>query len=75
VRSKIWKFMLAHDEEMTENNDEGAERTEKEHYAFFMESTTIEYVVERRCSLASVGPPLDDKGYAIAMKKSNCVEL
>ncbi|KAJ3628095.1 hypothetical protein MTP99_015421 [Tenebrio molitor] len=71
VRSKIWKFMLAHDEEMTENNDEGAERTEKEHYAFFMESTTIEYVVERRCSLASVGPPLDDKGYAIAMKKNS----
>ncbi|XP_044259602.1 glutamate receptor ionotropic, kainate 2-like isoform X2 [Tribolium madens] len=71
VRSKIWHFMATHDEEMTESNDEGVDRTEKQHYAFFMESTTIEYVIERHCSLASIGAPLDDKGYAIAMKKNS----
>ncbi|KYB29341.1 glutamate receptor ionotropic, kainate 2 [Tribolium castaneum] len=71
VRSRIWHFMATHDEEMTESNDEGVERTEEKHYAFFMESTTIEYVIERHCSLASVGAPLDDKGYAIAMKKNS----
>lgn len=65
--------MATHDNQMTESNDEGVERTKNEHYAFFMESTTIEYVVERQCSLASVGQPLDDKGYAIAMKKSTLV--
>lgn len=62
--------MQEHNDEMTEGNDEGVERAENENYAFFMESTTIEYVTERHCSLASVGVPLDDKGYAIAMKKS-----
>lgn len=62
--------MQEHNDEMTEGNDEGVEKVENENYAFFMESTTIEYVTERHCSLASVGAPLDDKGYAIAMKKS-----
>ncbi|RZC42181.1 Lig chan and/or SBP bac 3 domain containing protein [Asbolus verrucosus] len=63
--------MALHDEAMTESNDEGVERVKKDNYAFFMESTTIEYVTERHCSLASVGAPLDDKGYAIAMKKNS----
>lgn len=55
---------------MPSDNEEGVKRVEKENYAFLMESTTIEYVVERHCTLAQVGSLLDDKGYGIAMKKS-----
>lgn len=35
-----------------------------------MESTSIEYMVERNCDVAQVGGLLDSKGYGIAMKKS-----
>ncbi|XP_058799684.1 glutamate receptor ionotropic, kainate 2-like isoform X2 [Phymastichus coffea] len=53
----------------TRDNDEGVERVikGKRKYAFFMESTTIEYQVERRCELQMVGTLLDNKGYGIAM--------
>lgn len=39
-------------------------------YAYLMESTTIEYVVERNCDLTQVGGMLDSKGYGIAMPPS-----
>lgn len=51
------------------NNDEGLERVLKSNraYAFFMESTAIEYQLERHCELMQVGGLLDSKGYGIAM--------
>lgn len=61
--------MEEHPEVMTTTNEEGVDRVENENYAFLMESTSIEYVIERRCSLAQVGGLLDDKGYGIAMRK------
>jgi hypothetical protein len=39
-------------------------------YAFLMESTSIEYVIERNCELTQVGGLLDSKGYGIAMPPS-----
>ncbi|KAJ8684082.1 hypothetical protein QAD02_019874 [Eretmocerus hayati] len=53
----------------TKTNDEGVERVIKgrRKYAFFMESTGIEYQVERHCELQQVGALLDNKGYGIAM--------
>lgn len=41
-----------------------------EKYAFIMESTQIEYEVERNCNLTQVGKAVGTKGYGIAMKKS-----
>lgn len=35
-----------------------------------MESTSIEYVIERNCELTQVGSMLDSKGYGIAMPPS-----
>lgn len=61
--------MASHPEAIVESNDEGIRRVEYENYAFLMESTSIEYVVERKCNLAQVGRLLDEKGYGIAMKK------
>lgn len=55
-------------EHLMMDNVEGVKKVENENYAYLMESTTIEYVIERHCSLAQVGGLLDDKGYGIAMK-------
>jgi len=58
------------DEMMMNSNDDGVEKVEESagKYAFFMESASIEYLVERRCKLAQVGGLLDSKGYGIATK-------
>lgn len=61
--------MEKHPEVMTTSNEDGVRRVETENYAFLMESTSIEYIIERHCALAQVGNLLDDKGYGIAMKK------
>ncbi|XP_075739290.1 glutamate receptor ionotropic, kainate 2-like [Rhipicephalus microplus] len=45
---------------------EGIGRVERGGYAFLMESTSIEYVVRRRCQLKQIGGLLDTKGYGIA---------
>ncbi|XP_063622101.1 glutamate receptor ionotropic, kainate 2-like [Cydia splendana] len=58
---------------MPDDNDKGMERAkdEKNLFAFFMESTSIEYYVERDCNITQVGGLLDSKGYGIAMKKDS----
>ena len=55
------------------NNIEGVNRVlnEEGSYAFFAESTVLEYVTERKCKLMQVGGLLDSKGYAVALPKSN----
>uniref|UniRef100_A0A1B0AWL5 Ionotropic glutamate receptor C-terminal domain-containing protein n=1 Tax=Glossina palpalis gambiensis TaxID=67801 RepID=A0A1B0AWL5_9MUSC len=68
---KMYEFMDSHPEYMTSTNAEGVTRVENENYAFLMESTTIEYITERRCTLTQVGTLLDEKGYGIAMKKNS----
>lgn len=61
----------------TSSNVEGVERVVKGKgsYAFLMESTSIEYVVERNCDLTQVGGMLDSKGYGIAMPPSKFNKL
>ncbi|KAL6255077.1 hypothetical protein P5V15_013411 [Pogonomyrmex californicus] len=57
----------------TENNDKGVERviSGKRQYAFLMESTTIEYKMERNCELEKIGGLIDNKGYGIAMPRNS----
>lgn len=57
---------------LTTSNDEGVNkvRARPGKYAFFMESTLIEYYMERKCGLTQVGGLLDHKGYGIALPKS-----
>jgi hypothetical protein len=54
------------------SNEEGVDSVKKGKglYAFFMESTSIEYQVERNCDLQQVGAPLDSKGYGIGLPVS-----
>lgn len=55
----------------TKTNDEGVDRVlKKRDYAFLMESTTIEYRMERNCDLDKVGGLIDNKGYGIALPRS-----
>ena len=73
VYRKMWSFMTtpAHtDQVMMNSNAEGVERVIEEDggYAFLMESTSIEYIVERKCGLTQIGGNLDNKGYGIALK-------
>lgn len=61
--------MKEHPEEQVKENSEGVKKAEDELYAFFMESTSIEYTTQRHCDLLQYGGLLDDKGYGIAMRK------
>ncbi len=56
----------------TKSNKEGIERVLRENgdYAFLMESTIVEYVVERKCELTQIGGLLDSKGYGIGLPPS-----
>ncbi|XP_018563905.1 glutamate receptor ionotropic, kainate 2-like [Anoplophora glabripennis] len=71
IFQKIGQYMKDHPEEQVKENDEGVRRAEKELYALFMESTSIEYTTQRHCDLQQYGGLLDDKGYGIAMRKES----
>ncbi|XP_063986137.1 glutamate receptor ionotropic, kainate 2-like isoform X2 [Diachasmimorpha longicaudata] len=67
---KMWSAMNeAKPSVFTSTNEEGVERVDKgkKTYAFLMESTGIEYAIERNCNLMKVGDLLDSKGYGIAL--------
>ena len=59
------------DDLLTTSNQEGIDKVllEQGDYAFFMESTTIEYAIERYCQLQQVGGLLDSKSYGIAVQQ------
>ncbi|XP_013191608.2 glutamate receptor ionotropic, kainate 2 [Amyelois transitella] len=74
VYQKIWSVMSsAKPSVFLNNNDEGKERVLRSktgNFAFFMESSAIEYYIQRNCDLKMVGSKLDSKEYGIAMPKN-----
>ncbi|XP_028155734.1 glutamate receptor ionotropic, kainate 2-like isoform X1 [Diabrotica virgifera virgifera] len=67
---RMWVQMESAEPNVFEtNNKDGVKRvlSSKRKYAFIMESSTIEYEMERNCELTQVGNNLDSKGYGIAM--------
>ena len=48
---------------MVSSNDEGIQKVidDEGKYAYFMESASIEYIVERKCKVTQVGGLLDNK--------------
>lgn len=62
--------MSEHPDSLTSDNEEGLLKAKTENYAYLMESSTIEYLIERNCDVTQVGGLLDEKGYGIAMRKS-----
>ena len=70
---RMWSFMKsATPSVFVSGNKEGEGRVLKGDYAYFAESSTIEYMVERNCELMQVGQWLDSKGYGIALPQGKC---
>jgi hypothetical protein len=62
---KMWSTMESQKPSVfTSSNSEGVDRVQKAQgmYAFLMESSSIEYIIERNCDLQQVGGLLDSKG-------------
>lgn len=68
IYRKIYRFMEDH-KTYVRSNEEGKDRVEQGNFAYFMESTSIEYITERNCNLTQIGSPLDSKNYGIATRK------
>ena len=68
----MWVFMESDEKNFVGSNAGGVDRVRKENgkYAFLMESTTVEYIIERDCELTQIGSLLDSKGYGIALPPS-----
>ena len=72
--STMWRSMeRGKDEAMVSSNQAGIDRVLQEQgsYAFFMESTTIEYQTEKDCRLKQIGGELDSKSYGVALPQGN----
>lgn len=67
---QMYRYMEANRlEVLVGSNEAGIEKVLKGGYVFLMESTSIDYAVERRCALTQIGGTLDRKGYGIALRK------
>lgn len=70
--ARMWSFIESRRAEtLLDSNPKGVERVKKGDFAFLMESTAIEYTVERNCDLSQVGSLLDQKGYGIATQQDS----
>ncbi|XP_046833822.1 glutamate receptor ionotropic, kainate 2-like isoform X3 [Vespa crabro] len=67
----MYNYMMSNDDVLTKDNDEGLTKVLQENYAFLMESSSIEYIIQRECNVTKVGGLLDQKGYGIAMRKDS----
>ncbi|XP_015781956.1 glutamate receptor ionotropic, kainate 2-like isoform X1 [Tetranychus urticae] len=63
---KMWRYMENNPHVFVKSYSEGVERVLQGNYAFLMESTMLDYKVQRDCNLTQVGGLLDSKGYGIA---------
>ncbi|XP_049316277.1 glutamate receptor ionotropic, kainate 2 isoform X6 [Bactrocera dorsalis] len=55
----------------TSTYEEGIKRVNQGNFAFLMESTMLDYIVQRDCNLTQIGGLLDTKGYGIATPKGS----
>ncbi|XP_068994312.1 glutamate receptor ionotropic, kainate 2 isoform X10 [Neodiprion pinetum] len=64
---KMWRFMENKKPSVfVPTYEEGIRRVLQGDYAFLMESTMLDYIVQRDCNLTQIGGLLDSKGYGIA---------
>ena len=70
---KVWKSMEGFEDVLVQSNTEGVEKVmlERGKFAFFMESTSLEYQIERNCELTQVGGLLDSKSYGVALTRNS----
>ncbi|XP_071628678.1 glutamate receptor ionotropic, kainate 2-like isoform X6 [Temnothorax longispinosus] len=66
----MYNYMKDHaNEVLMKSNEDGVRKVQNENYAYFMESSSIEYIKQRKCNVTQIGGLLDSKSYGIAMKK------
>lgn len=71
----MYKYMMDNEKDvLPEKNEDALEKVKHEDYAFLMESSSIEYIMERECNVTQIGGLLDEKGYGIAMIKGEIYE-
>ncbi|XP_047500229.1 glutamate receptor ionotropic, kainate 2-like [Penaeus chinensis] len=64
---KMWRFMENKKPSVfVQSYDEGVRRVLGGNYAFLMESSMLDYYVQRNCNLTQIGGLLDSKSYGIA---------
>ncbi|XP_030751455.1 glutamate receptor ionotropic, kainate 2-like isoform X5 [Sitophilus oryzae] len=64
---KMWRFMENRKPSVfVPTYEEGIKKVLEGNYAFLMESTMLDYIVQRDCNLTQIGGLLDSKGYGIA---------
>nr|CAI5842080.1 unnamed protein product [Callosobruchus analis] len=64
---KMWRYMESKKPSVfVSTYEEGIKRVLEGNYAFLMESTMLDYVVQRNCNLTQIGGLLDSKSYGIA---------
>jgi ionotropic glutamate receptor len=64
---RMWRFMENRRPSIfVASYEEGKRRVLEGNYAFLMESTMLDYMIQRDCQLVQVGGLLDSKGYGIA---------
>ncbi|GIY87283.1 glutamate receptor ionotropic, kainate 2 [Caerostris darwini] len=59
---KMWRFMENRPSVFVTDYEEGVKRVLEGNYAFLMESTILDYRMQRDCNLTQVGGMLDSKG-------------
>lgn len=72
IYQKMWRFMESKKPSVfVQSYEEGINRVLEGNYAFLMESTMLDYAVQRDCNLTQIGGLLDSKGYGIATPKGS----
>ncbi|XP_051161200.1 glutamate receptor ionotropic, kainate 1 [Leptopilina boulardi] len=72
IYQKMWRFMESKSPAVfVSSYEEGVKRVLEGDYAFLMESTMLDYAVQRDCNLTQIGGLLDSKGYGIATPKGS----
>ncbi|XP_050513026.1 glutamate receptor ionotropic, kainate 2-like [Diabrotica virgifera virgifera] len=72
IYQKMWRFMENRNPPaFVKSYEDGVQRVLEGDYAFLMESTMLDYAVQRDCNLTQIGGLLDSKGYGIATPKGS----
>ncbi|XP_017061661.1 glutamate receptor ionotropic, kainate 2 isoform X1 [Drosophila ficusphila] len=72
IYQKMWRYMENRKGAVfVKTYEDGIKRVMEGSYAFLMESTMLDYAVQRDCNLTQIGGLLDSKGYGIATPKGS----
>lgn len=67
----MYEVMKNNKDLLVKENKDGLRKAQTENYAYLMESTSLQYYTERFCNVTQVGDLIDDRNYAIGMRKGH----